>query len=181
MACRQATLMASLMVSLVAGCSSSFEDRDVGRDLQASAPANATAARPALDRNATTPAPPPVSLVPLVPLGAPTAVHNWGEVRMQAALRLMAANPSITYREAVPDVLLAIPVLEVELNADGTIRRITVLRRPRQAADTVQIAIDALYRAAPFGDVSRLARPWKFVQTFLFNDERKFKPRLLDI
>ena len=45
----------------------------------------------------------------------------------------------------------------------------------------MQIAIDALHRAAPFGNVSRLSRPWKFVQTFLFNDERKFKPRLLEL
>jgi hypothetical protein len=29
--------------------------------------------------------------------------------------------------------------------------------------------------------VSRLPRPWKFVETFLFNDDRKFKPRTLDL
>jgi hypothetical protein len=80
----------------------------------------------------------------------------------------------------VPDVLLAIPVLEVELNADGSIRRIDVLRKPGQAPDTLQLAIDAMRRAAPFGDVSRLPRPWKFSETFLFNDDRKFKPRTLD-
>ena len=78
------------------------------------------------------------------------------------------------------DVLLAIPVLEVELNSDGSIRRIEVLRHPRQAQDTVQIAIDAMRRAAPFGDVSRVPKPWKFSESFLFNDERKFKPRTID-
>jgi hypothetical protein len=55
-----------------------------------------------------------------------------------------------------------------------------VLRRPGQAPETLQIAMDAIRRAAPFGDVSRLPRPWKFSETFLFNDERKFKPRTLD-
>jgi hypothetical protein len=80
----------------------------------------------------------------------------------------------------VPDVLLAIPVLEIELNADGSVRRIEVLRKPGQAPDTVKLAVDAVRRAAPFGDVSRLPRPWKFAETFLFNDERKFKPRTLD-
>jgi hypothetical protein len=35
-------------------------------------------------------------------------------------------------------------------------------------------------RAAPFGDVSHLPRPWKFTETFLFNDDRHFKPRSLD-
>jgi len=80
----------------------------------------------------------------------------------------------------VPDQLLAIPVLEVELNGDGSVRRIEVLREPRQAKDTTKIAVDAIRRAAPFGDVSRLPRPWKFVETFLFDDDRKFKPRTLD-
>ena len=63
---------------------------------------------------------------------------------------------------------------------DGSIRRIEVLRVPRQAQDTVKIATDAVHRAAPFGDVSRLPRPWKFVETFLFADDRRFKPRTLD-
>jgi outer membrane biosynthesis protein TonB len=77
-------------------------------------------------------------------------------------------------------VLLAIPVLEVELNADGSVRRIDVLRHPKQALDTTQLAIDAVRRAAPFGSVARLPRPWKFTETFLFDDARRFKPRTLD-
>ena len=115
-----------------------------------------------------------------VALAPPQRVRNWSEVRLQAAQRMVAANPGITYTGVVPDTLLAIPVLEIELNADGSVRRIEVLRPPRQAADTVQIAADAVRRAAPFGDVSRLPRPWKFVETFLFDDQRRFKPRTLD-
>ena len=102
------------------------------------------------------------------------------DVRLQAARRMVAANPGGTYTGPPPEVLLAIPVLEVELNGDGSIRRIDVLRKPGQAPDTLQLAIDAMRRAAPFGDVSRLPKPWKFSETFLFNDERKFKPRTLD-
>lgn len=113
-------------------------------------------------------------------LNSPSAVRSMNELRQQAARRLVAANPGGTYTGTVPDVLLAIPVLEVELNSDGSIRRIDVLRHPRQATDTVQIAIDAMRRAGPFGDVSRAPKPWKFTETFLFNDERKFKPRTLD-
>ena len=113
-------------------------------------------------------------------LGAPRAVRSMDEVRRQAAERLVAANPDITYMGKVPDQLLAIPVLEIELNGDGSIRRIEILRPPRQAKDTLQIAADAMRRAAPFGDVSRLPKPWNFRETFLFNDQRKFKPRTLD-
>ena len=71
-------------------------------------------------------------------------------------------------------------MLEIELNADGSVRRIEVLRQPRQARDTTQLAIDAVRRAAPFGDVSRLPRPWKFSETFLFDEQRRFKPRTLE-
>ncbi|CAN5702898.1 hypothetical protein BH11PSE8_BH11PSE8_47340 [soil metagenome] len=115
-----------------------------------------------------------------VRLPPPGPVRNWAEVRHQAALRLVAANPNGTYTGTVPDQLLAIPVLEIELNGDGSVRRIEYLRLPRQAKDTTQLAVDAVRRAAPFGDVSRLPKPWRFTETFLFNDERKFKPRTLD-
>ena len=132
------------------------------------------------------PAPAPAAVAPASPLDAkralpaPKSARTWAEVRQQAAERLVAANPDITYLGRVPDQLLAIPVLEVELNGDGSVRRIEVLREPRQAKDTLKIAVDAVRRAAPFGDVSRLPRPWKFTETFLFDDARKFKPRTLD-
>jgi hypothetical protein len=113
-------------------------------------------------------------------LPAPSTMRNWTDVRAQAARRLVAANPSGTYTGTGPDILLASPVLEVELNGDGSVRRIDVLRQPRQAVDTVKLATDAVQRAAPFGDVSRLPKPWRFTETFLFNDDRKFKPRTLD-
>jgi hypothetical protein len=126
------------------------------------------------------PHPVPGSVVPRPALGAPPAVRNMSELRQQAARRLVAANPNGTYMGTVPDILLAIPVLEIELNSDGSIRRIEVLRKPGQAPETLQMAIDAVRRAAPFGDVSRAPKPWKFAETFLFNNERKFKPRTLD-
>jgi len=113
-------------------------------------------------------------------LPPPGAVRNWNELRLQAAKRLVAANPDMTYTGEVPEPLLAIPVLEIELHADGSIRRIEVMRKPSQALDTVKLATDAVTRAAPFGDVSRLPKPWRFTETFLFNDDRKFKPRTLD-
>ena len=113
-------------------------------------------------------------------LPAPSAMRNWNEVRAQAARRMVAANPNATYTGEVPEPLLAIPVLEVELHADGSMRRIEVMRKPSQALDTIKLATDAEYRAAPYGDVSRLPKPWRFTETFLFSDDRKFKPRTLD-
>ena len=113
-------------------------------------------------------------------LPAPGTSRDWRQYRLQAARRLVEANPGQTYLSTPPDILLAIPVLEVELNGDGSVKRINVMRYPGQARDTVGIAMDAIRRAAPFGDVSHLPKPWKFVETFLFNNERHFKPRTLD-
>jgi hypothetical protein len=115
-----------------------------------------------------------------VKLPPPGPVRNWTEVRLQAAHRLVAANPNGTYMGVPPEPLLGIPVLEIELNGDGSVRRIVFLRHPQEAKDTSKLAEAAVYRAAPFGDVSRLPKPWRFTETFLFNHERKFKPRTLD-
>lgn len=122
----------------------------------------------------------PVPTTSSLHLPPPGPVRSWNEVRLQAAHRLVAANPGGTYTGHVQEPLLAIPVLEIELNGDGSIRRINVLRHPSQANDTTQLAVDAVRRSAPFGDVSRLPKPWRFTETFLFDDDRKFKPRTLD-
>ena len=106
--------------------------------------------------------------------------RNWDEFRLQAARRLVQSNPDGTYTGAVPEPLLAIPVLEVELNANGSVRRVQVLRHPTRAKDTTQVAIDAVHRAAPYGAMNHLPLPWKWVEVFLFDDDRRFKPRELD-
>jgi hypothetical protein len=115
-----------------------------------------------------------------VTLPAPPAARGWDDFKQQAAQRMVAAHPEGSYMGKPPEPLLAIPVLEVELNADGSVRKVTVVREPREAKDTIQMAIDAVRRAAPYGDVSRLSKPWKFVAIFLYDDERRFKPAELD-
>lgn len=118
---------------------------------------------------------------PVAPATRTPTTRNWEEYRVQAARRIVEANPQLTYSGAVQEPLLAIPVLEVELNGDGSVRAIDVLRQPSQARDTTQLAIDAVRRAAPFDSVAHLPRPWKFAESFLFNDDRRFKPRSLDV
>ena len=158
---------------------------------RAPAPASPQAPSPVTPQTSSTVTPqPPSTVSPQAPLTATpprppalssTPYRNWDEFRLHAGRRLVQANPNGTYTGAVPEPLLAIPVLEVELNADGSVRRILVQRHPTQARDTVQLAIDAVQRAAPFGDISHLPRPWKFSEVFLFRDDRRFKPRVLDL
>jgi hypothetical protein len=106
--------------------------------------------------------------------------RSWDEYRVNVGRILVAANPNGTYTGVVPEPLLAIPVLEIDLNRDGSVRNIRVQRPPSQAQDTVQLAIDAVRRAGSFGDVSHLPQPWRVSEVFLFRDDRKFKPRSLD-
>ena len=115
-----------------------------------------------------------------VKLPPPPVSRSWDELKLNAARRLVAAHPDTSYMGEPPEPLLGIPVLEIELNADGSVRGIRVVREPREAKETIQMAIDAVRRAAPFGDVSRLPRPWRFVEVFLFDDEHRFKPATLD-
>ena len=120
------------------------------------------------------------SLPERVVLDAPRQSKSWAELRVLAAQRMVAASPAHAYTGEVPDPLLAIPVLEIELNADGSIHNISVMRKPTQALDTIELAKEYVRRAAPFGKVSHLPKPWKFVETFLFAEDRRFKPRTLD-
>jgi hypothetical protein len=114
-------------------------------------------------------------------LPAPATPRTQLELQRQVAHRLVQAHPDTSYLTPSPDRLLAIPVLEIELNANGTVRRIEVLRHPKTGGEATKLAIEAVHRAAPFGHVSHLPRPWKVVETFLFDDSLRFKPRILDL
>jgi hypothetical protein len=163
----------ALALALTAGCST---PPPAPAPAPSPAPAPAAAPAPAPAPAAAAPAPAPGA----IKLAAPGPVRSMNEVRLQAARRMLLANPGATYQGKPPDLLWSVPVLEVELNADGSIKRIDVFRAPTQGIESVQMASDALRRAAPFGDVSRLPKPWKFLETFLYRDDKKFKPRILD-
>jgi len=156
------TIAGALGLAALAACAPS-------RPPTSSAPAAPAAAAPAVVSPA----------APVLPPST-TRARNWDDYKIQAGRRLVAANPDGTYTGLVPEPLLAIPVLEIDLNGDGSVRRVTVKRKPRQALDTVQLAIDAVHRGAPYGEVSHLPQPWQFSEVFLFRDDRRFKPRALD-
>lgn len=77
-------------------------------------------------------------------------------------------------------MLFATLVLQIALDADGSVKRIEALRYPGQAKGTTERAIDAARRAGPLGDVARVPKPWRFTETFLSNEDRKFKPQTLE-
>lgn len=166
------TLMAGGAVVL-AGCSSTPTTPSAHQ-------APPAAARAPMGKPAPVPLGDAVARPVLPPLPPFVRARDWEHFRREAALRIVAANPERTHDGPVQEPLLAIPVLEIELDGDGRVRQVRVMRHPTQAKDTTQLAIDAIQRAGPFGSVAHLPRPWKFVEVFLFNDDRRFKPRTLD-
>jgi hypothetical protein len=143
-------------------------------------PAPPPAARAPAPAPRVTPAPAHVPVPAPAPAPYTRPARTAKEYKRQMGLRLVAANPGITYMKRAPDVLMGIPILEVEVNADGSVRHISVVRTPEEARETVKVAIDAVKRAAPFGDASQVPRPWKFLQVFLFDYDGHFKPKDLD-
>ena len=185
--------LASLVPALALGLAGCVSRTPLPAPPAATVPASAARPAPASPTPAAAPpsaqAAPKVAVVPAavaarapryVKLPPPPVPRSWDELRLNAARRLVAAHPDTSYMTEPPATLLGIPVLEIELNGNGSVRRIRVVREPRDAKETIQMAIDAVHRAAPYGDVSRLPKPWSWREVFLFDDDHRFKPAILD-
>jgi hypothetical protein len=120
----------------------------------------------------------PASVAGAGPAGA---ARTWAEYKLRAARRIHDTSAGETFAGPLPDTLQSIPVLEVHLNRDGSVRNIVVLRTPGQSPETVQMALRAVRRAAPFEPVGHLPRPWQFNETFLYNASMQFQLRTLAV
>ena len=158
------------LLAVLAGCTS--------RPLPSDAPVPAASPAPAAP--ATGPA--AAGARPAVPPAAPRAqapARNWDEYKMRAARRIMQTSAGETFAGPIPERLQSIPVVQVELNRDGSVRNVTVLRVPKFSPQTLQMAMAAIRRAGPFEPVGHLPRPWQYSETFLYNDDLKFQIRSL--
>ncbi len=108
-----------------------------------------------------------------------SVARSWDDYRLQAARRITQTSPGETFSGPVPEPLQSIPVLQVQLNRDGSIKRIEVLRTPTNKPETIEMAKRAITRAAPFGPVGHLPQPWQFSETFLYDYDFKFQLRTL--
>jgi hypothetical protein len=108
-------------------------------------------------------------------------VATWQAYRLRAAQLITQANASSSYSGPVPDPLASIPVVQVQLNADGTVRFVDTLRVPKFKPETLEMAKAAVMRASQlnggFGSVANLPQPYQFAETFLYNDDLKFQLR----
>lgn len=106
-------------------------------------------------------------------------VTDWTAYKFRAARLITEANAGATYDTKVPDPVYAIPVIEVELNADGSVRNVTVMRTPTTDPAMAPAAVAAVRRVANFGPVANLPQPWRFSEVFLYNEDKRFQLRTL--
>jgi hypothetical protein len=151
----------------LAGCASKPLPPHTPAPVPAPAPV-VTAPRPAVVPQA---APPVVSGLP--------AVRTWAEYRRRAAQMIMAANASSVAVGKLQDPLYGIPVVQIQLNPDGTIRNLDFMRQSKVGPETNNLALQAIRRITSFGSVSNLPGPWQFNETFLYNDGLKFQLRTI--
>ena len=104
-------------------------------------------------------------------------VSSWAEYRRRAAQLIMAVNAESVVQGALQEPLLGIPVVQVQLNADGSIRFVDTLRASKVAPETTNPALAAIRKVGNFGPVSNLPPPWQFTETFLYNDGMRFQLR----
>lgn len=157
------------MLAVLAGCTS--------RPLPSDAPPPAGGPVPAAPVPAA-----PVARAPAAPAAAAVAqapARTWDEYKVRAARRIMQTSAGETFTGPIPERLQSIPVVQVELNRDGSVRNVTVLRVPKFSPQTLQMAMAAIRRAGPFEPVGHLPRPWQYSETFLYNDDLKFQIRSL--
>ena len=163
--------MGLLVASLLSGCAVPRPFEPVPSRPPAVEPAKP--APPVVDAT-----PPPVVARPPVTTPAPAPLapaRNWTEYRIRAAQSIASLNAPQMFKGPVPERLASIPVLEVQLNRDGSVRQIDVLRTPKFSPETVQLAMQAIRRVGNFGAVGHLPQPWRFSETFLYNDDLKFQ------
>ena len=121
---------------------------------------------------------------PAAPAAAPRAaalppVATWQQYRLRAAQIITQANAAHSFGGKLPDPLHGIPVMQIQLHADGSVRLIDSLRVSKVAPETTKLAIDAIRRVGSFGPVGNLPQPWQFNETFLYNEDLKFQLRSL--
>jgi hypothetical protein len=117
----------------------------------------------------------PIAIAPPAGSNANANTFDFVSYRIAAAKKIMQANGGNTFFGPIPEPLASIPVIEISLNADGSVRAIDVLRTPHFYPETIEMARAAVRRAAPFGSVAHLPKPWTFNETFLYNEELKFQ------
>lgn len=128
------------------------------------------------------PAPAPVARAPAPPAAAPAAPANRRvsqatsekAYRQDAARVIYAAYADRIYKGKLPPLLYAIAVVETEVDANGNVRDVRMLRAPSHAPEVTARVRDMIRKAGPLPAPARLGTV-RYVDTWLVDKSGKFQ------
>lgn len=97
------------------------------------------------------------------------------EYRQDAARHIYAKNRSRIYPGKLPPMLYAVGVLEVELDANGNVRRLHWLRAPSHAPEVVAEIERTVRAAAPFPPPRGMSGKLSYTDTWLWDESGRFQ------
>ncbi|MBL0093555.1 MAG: hypothetical protein IPP50_15200 [Piscinibacter sp.] len=127
------------------------------------------------------PAPAPVARVP-APAAAPVppANRNISQATNEKAYRhdgaraIYAAYPDSIYKGKLPPLLYAIAVVETELDANGNVRDVRMVRAPSHAPEVTAKIRELIRKASPLPAPARMGAT-KYTDVWLFDKSGKFQ------
>ena len=128
------------------------------------------------------PAPAPVARAPAAPAATPPAQTNRRvsqatserAYRQDAARAIYAAYPDSIYKGKLPPLLYAVAVVETELDSNGNVRDVRMLRAPSHAPEVTARVRELIRKASPLPAPSRLGTV-KYTDTWLVDKSGKFQ------
>lgn len=132
------------------------------------------------------PAPTPVARAPAPPAAAPAPVpaaptnrrvsqaSNEKAYRQDAARAIYAAYPDSIYKGKLPPLLYAIAVVETELDSNGNVREVRMLRAPTHAPEVTARVRDLIRKASPLPAPARMGTV-RYTDTWLVDKSGKFQ------
>ena len=94
--------------------------------------------------------------------------------RMDAARHIYAAYPERIYKGKLPPLVHAIVVLEMDLDANGQLKSINLIRVPTHAPDVTDAVKDLIRKAAPMPAPKRLGGA-RFTEIWLVDKSGRFQ------
>ncbi len=128
------------------------------------------------------PAPAPVARAPAPAVAAPvppanrnvSQASNEKAYRHDGARAIYAAYPDSIYKGKLPPLLYAIAVVETELDANGNVRDVRMVRAPSHAPEVTAKIRELIRKASPLPAPARLGAT-KYTDVWLFDKSGKFQ------
>jgi hypothetical protein len=113
-----------------------------------------------------------------VAMTAPSQAANAGDYRLDAARHLYAIYPAQVLHGMVPPLVHAIVVTETEVDAQGKVLQVRVLRAPAAASNVTPWVVALIRKASPLPPPAHIGRV-KVVETWLVDRSGQFQVRTL--